>query len=81
MHARTPLALADIFLLANAPQRVRLMPDLIRIKVALVARVQTDVVASLVDTPQEAPDCGMTDVVFRIELWITAPGYEVESAF
>ena len=80
MHAAAPLGLLDAFFLANALQALAFAGDALGMGAGVVAGMQADLMAALVDAAHKVADGGMLRLVLGIEAGVGAAADEVERA-
>ena len=80
VHAATPLGLLDAFFLANALQALAFAGDALGMGAGVVAGMQADLMAALVDATHQVADGRMLRLVLGVETGIGAAADEVEGA-
>lgn len=78
VHAAAPFGLADALGLGHGAQALGLGGDRAGRLIGVVARVQPDLVAALVDAAHQRADGGVLGLVVGVELGRGAPADEVE---
>jgi len=80
VHATAPLGLLDAFFLADALQALAFSGDALGMGAGVVAGMQADLMAALVDTAHQVADCRMLRLVLSVETGVGAAADEVEGA-
>ena len=80
MHAATPVGLFNAFFLANALQALAFADDALGMGASVVAGMQANLMAALVDAAHQVADGGMLRLVLGVEAGVGAAADEVEGA-